>query len=55
MTCYLKLELSDRSRGKYLIKMKNRVKRAEAALPEIGLSRSVQQEVRTTCSASWST
>ena len=46
VTCYLKLELSDRSRGKYLIKLKNRVKRAEAALPEIGLSRTVQQEVQ---------
>ena len=45
VTCYLKLELSDRSRGKCLIKLKNRVKRAEAALPGIGLSRAVQQEV----------
>lgn len=32
VTCYLKLEPRDRSRGKYLIKMKNRVKEAGAAL-----------------------
>ncbi len=32
VTCYLKLEPRDRSRGKYLIKMKNRVKGAAAAL-----------------------
>lgn len=32
VTCYLKLEPSDRTRGKYLIKMKNRVKEAAAGL-----------------------
>ena len=32
VTCYLKLEPRDRTRGKYLIKMKNRVKEAGAAL-----------------------
>jgi len=32
VTCYLKLEPRDRTRGKYLIKMKNRVKEMEAAL-----------------------
>jgi peptide subunit release factor 1 (eRF1) len=32
VTCYLKLEPRDRTRGKYLIKMKNRVKQAVAAL-----------------------
>src|ERR1044072_7878883 len=32
VTCYLKLEPRDRARGKYLIKMKNRVKEREAAL-----------------------
>src|SRR3989442_1761893 len=32
VTCYLKLEPRDRTRGKYLIKMKNRVKELEAAL-----------------------
>ena len=32
VTCYLKLEPRDRTRGKYLIKMKNRVKEAGATL-----------------------
>src|SRR5437879_784328 len=32
VTCYLKLEPRDRTRGKYLIKMKNRVKESAAAL-----------------------
>src|SRR5467141_2969750 len=32
VTCYLKLEPRDRTRGKYLIKMKNRVKEAGVAL-----------------------
>lgn len=32
VTCYLKLEPRDRTRGKYLIKMKNRVKEAGTAL-----------------------
>src|SRR5437016_10999309 len=32
VTCYLKLEPRDRTRGKYLIKMKNRVKEAADAL-----------------------
>lgn len=32
VTCYLKLEPRDRSRGKYLIKMKNRVKEAAASI-----------------------
>jgi peptide chain release factor subunit 1 len=45
VTCYLKLELSDRSRGKYLIKLKNRVKQVESALPSLGLSRAVRDEV----------
>src|SRR6266849_2772678 len=34
VTCYLKLEPRDRTRGKYLIKMKNRVKDAVAGLPQ---------------------
>lgn len=45
VTCYLKLELSDRSRGKYFIKLKNRAKRVESALPALGLSRTVRDEV----------
>ena len=32
VTCYLKLEPRDRTRGKYLIKMKNRVREREVAL-----------------------
>src|SRR5438046_9068408 len=32
VTCYLKLEPRDRTRGKYLIKMKNRVRERERAL-----------------------
>jgi peptide chain release factor subunit 1 len=45
VTCYLKLEPRDRSRNKYLIKLKNRVREVVAALPRLGLSRSVQMEV----------
>jgi peptide subunit release factor 1 (eRF1) len=41
VTCYLKLEPRDRSRGKYLIKVKNRVKSALQALPRLGLERAV--------------
>ncbi|MGH7525203.1 MAG: hypothetical protein ACREMX_00705 [Gemmatimonadales bacterium] len=45
VTCYLKLEPRDRSRGKYLIKLKNRVREWVKALPRLGLQRSVQEEV----------
>jgi peptide subunit release factor 1 (eRF1) len=45
VTCYLKLEPRDRSRGKYLIKIKNRVREAIRALPRLGLQRSVQEAV----------
>jgi peptide chain release factor subunit 1 len=45
VTCYLKLEPRDRSRGKYLIKLKNRVKSALQALPRLALSRDVADEV----------
>ena len=38
VSCYLKLEPRDRTRGKYLIKMKNRVKQREAALSRQTLS-----------------
>ena len=38
VTCYLKLEPRDRSRGKYLIKMKNRVRETESALSRQPLS-----------------
>ena len=45
VTCYLKLEPRDRSRGKYLIKVKNRVKSAIHALPRLGLDRHIADEV----------
>ena len=45
VTCYLKLEPRDRSRGKYLIKLKNRVRATLLALPRLGLGREVQEEV----------
>ena len=45
VTCYLKLEPRDRSRNKYLIKLKNRVREITAALPRLGLERAVQAEV----------
>lgn len=45
VTCYLKLEPRDRSRGKYLIKIKNRVKAAVQGLPRLGLDRAVAGEV----------
>jgi hypothetical protein len=45
VSCYLKLEPRDRSRGKYLIKIKNRVKRAKAALPQLVRDRSAQEAV----------
>jgi peptide chain release factor subunit 1 len=38
VTCYLKLEPRDRTRGKYLIKMKNRVREREAQLARQALS-----------------
>jgi len=45
VTCYLKLEPRDRSRGKYLIKLKNRMRAVMQALPRLGLERQVQDEV----------
>ncbi len=39
VSCYLKLEPRDRARGKYLIKLKNRVKSIQEALPRLGLPR----------------
>jgi peptide chain release factor subunit 1 len=43
VSCYLKLEPRDRSRGKYLIKLKNRVKRVKAALPQLVRDRPAQE------------
>ena len=45
VTCYQKLEPRDRSRGKYLIKLKNRVREVVQALPRLGLDRAIQEEV----------
>ncbi|MFZ5623195.1 MAG: hypothetical protein ACOY71_02030 [Gemmatimonadota bacterium] len=46
VSCYLKLEPRDRARGKYLIKLKNRIKAAEQALPHWGLDRATAEAVR---------
>ena len=46
VTCYLKVEPRDRARGKYLIKVKNRVKAIEQALPSLGLERATAEAVR---------
>src|SRR5829696_6496621 len=45
VSCYLKLEPRDRSRGKYLIKVKNRVKAAVLGLPRLGLDRDISEPV----------
>lgn len=45
VSCYLKLEPRDRMRGKYLIKLKNRAKQVEQALPRLGLERAIADEV----------
>ena len=45
VSCYLKLEPRDRVRGKYLIKVKNRVRALQEALPRLGLDRQVQDDV----------
>lgn len=45
VSCYLKLEPRDRTRGKYLIKMKNRVKEAAAALAKQPLSHDAREAI----------
>jgi len=45
VSCYLKLEPRDRSRGKYLIKLKNRIREVSEALPAEGLSRAELEQV----------
>ncbi len=45
VSCYLKLEPRDRSRGKYLIKLKNRVRDVMQALPRLGLDRGIREEI----------
>jgi peptide subunit release factor 1 (eRF1) len=46
VSCYLKLEPRDRSRGKYRIKIKNRVRLAEQGLERLGLDRAAMEAVR---------
>ena len=46
VTCYLKLEPRDRSRGKYLIKLKNRARAVLEGLPRLGLDRDIEDAVR---------
>lgn len=45
VSCYLKLEPRDRSRGKYLIKLKNRVREVIEALAAEGLNRAETEQV----------
>ncbi len=45
VSCYLKIEPRDRSRGKYLIKLKNRVRELQRALPRLGLERAAADGV----------
>ncbi len=46
VTCYLKIEPRDRARGKYAIKLKNRVRAVEEQLPRLGLDRKTMDEVK---------
>ena len=45
VSCYLKLEPRDRARGKYLIKLKNRIREVESTLGDSSLDRSGQEAV----------
>src|SRR5213076_869344 len=45
VSCYLKLEPRDKTRGKYLIKMKNRIREALALLEGQTLDRAVRDAV----------
>ncbi len=45
VSCYLKLEPRDRARGKYLIKLKNRIRAVEQSLPRLGLDRAERESV----------
>ncbi|MCH7874689.1 MAG: hypothetical protein IH965_05255 [Gemmatimonadetes bacterium] len=46
VSCYLKLEPRDRSRGKYLIKLKNRIKQRLAAFDEVRPERAARKAVQ---------
>src|SRR2546426_1202735 len=45
VSCYLKLEPRDKTRGKYLIKIKNRIREALAALQRQDLERALRAQV----------
>lgn len=45
VSCYLKLEPRDRVRGKYRVKLKNRVRNTLDALPRMGLDRAATEAV----------
>src|SRR5436190_18327860 len=45
VSCYLKLEPRDKTRGKYLIKIKNRIREALAALERQVLDRALRAQV----------
>lgn len=45
VSCFLKLEPRDKTRGKYLIKMKNRVRQALEDLDALGAARGVREQV----------
>jgi peptide subunit release factor 1 (eRF1) len=45
VSCYLKLEPRDRARGKYLIKLKNRIRAVQGSLGVRGLDRAGQEAV----------
>lgn len=45
VSCYLKLEPRDRIRGKYRVKLKNRVRATLDGLPRLGLDRAASDEV----------
>lgn len=45
VSCYLKVEPRDRTRGKYLIKLKNRIRDVIEALPAEGLTRAESEQV----------
>lgn len=45
VSCYTKLEPRDRARGKFLIKLKNRIREVTETLPAEGLSRGEMEEV----------
>ncbi|HEX9893139.1 MAG TPA: hypothetical protein VGA78_04415 [Gemmatimonadales bacterium] len=47
VSCYLKLEPRDRARGKYLIKLKNRIRNVQENLPALGFSNSDREAVVT--------